>query len=82
MKAANRDLLVLSKRSLRNRKEMELEVEQLHKLLLHIESLENFCIANEIVDINRYKIIQDPIKISNLITQKKIKAFQFISNKN
>lgn len=82
MKSTKRDLLVLSKNASTNEREMELEVEKLHDMLLHVESVENFCQANEIIDINRYKIIQQPLKMKRIITRKKMKPFVFINNKN
>lgn len=82
MKSSKRDLLVLSKNVSIDKKEMELQVERLHDLLFHVESFDNFCIANEIIDINRYKIIQNPAKIRRIISQNKMKPFQFINNKN
>ena len=57
MKTTNRDLLVLTKTAITNKKEMDSEVEKLHLLLFHIESIDNFCIANEIIDVVAYKII-------------------------
>ncbi|MCW3109838.1 MAG: hypothetical protein JWQ09_4344 [Segetibacter sp.] len=82
MKSSKRDLLVLSKKDLTDHREMELEVEKLNNLLFTAESLENFCIANEIIDINKYKIIQHPLKIQRIISKNKMKPFQFINNKN
>jgi hypothetical protein len=81
MKTSNRDLLVLTKTAITNKKEMDSEVEKLHDLLFHIESIDNFCIANEIIDVDAYKIISNPTKIQKLIS-KKLKPFQFVSNKN
>lgn len=82
MKSAKRDLLVLSKNVSADKRQMELEVEKLHELLLHVESLENFCIANEIIDLNRYRIIENPIKIQRVVSKSKMKPFLFINNKN
>lgn len=82
MKSAKRDLLVLSKNNSANQREMELEVEKLHDLLFQAESLDNFCIANEIIDLNKYKIIDHPEKIQKIISTNKIKPFLFINNKN
>lgn len=82
MKSAKRDLLVLSKKDSTDQREMQLEVEKLHDLLFHFESLDNFCIANEVIDINRYKIVQHPLEVKKIITKNKVKAFQFINNKN
>lgn len=79
---SKRDLLVLSRKISINQKEMALEVEKLNDLLFHVESLENFCIANEIIDLNNYKIIDDSIKIRRIISKQHLKPFVFINNKN
>lgn len=79
---ANRDLLLLSKKAAPDPKELEHEVEQLHELLFIVESFPNFCIANEIIDLNRYKIIQKASRIERIIKGKSLKPFQFILNKN
>ncbi|MGI8637122.1 MAG: hypothetical protein ACR2KZ_17155 [Segetibacter sp.] len=81
MKSAKRDLLVLSKNASIDKHELEHEVEKLHELLFHVECLENFCIANEIIDLNKYRIINDPVRIERIISSK-MKPFQFINNKN
>ena len=81
MKTTNRDLLVLTKTAITNKKEMDSEVEKLHLLLFHIESIDNFCIANEIIDVDAYKIITNQTKIQKLI-KRKLKPFQFVNNKN
>lgn len=82
MKSVKRDLLVLSKKVSTDQRKMELEVEKLHNLLFHVESLDNFCIANEIIDLNNYRIIQNSTKIKKIISKNKVKPFQFINNKN
>lgn len=82
MRALSRDLLLLSRNKSINEKEMELEVEKLNKILMDVESITNFCTVNEIIDINLYKVIQNPVKIERIIRQKKLKPFQFINNKN
>jgi hypothetical protein len=78
----NRDLLLLSKKSSPNPKELEHEVEQLHELLFMVESFPNFCVANEILDLNNYKIIHKASRIEKIIKKNSLKPFQFISNKN
>ena len=82
MNSANRDILLLSKKRSGDKKEMELEVEKLHRLLFYVESMENFCIVNEIIDVNNYKIIRKPTKIEKIVRQTKLKPFVFINNKN
>ena len=78
----NRDLLVLTKRVTMNSTELEHEVELLVDLLVHVESMDSFCIANEVIDVNRYKIIQQPQFIKQVAGSKKLKPFVFISNRN
>lgn len=63
--------------------DIEREVMQLNKLLFKAERLDNFICAHEVLDINRYKIINNPVQIRKMIRQKKYeKAFIFFSNKN
>jgi hypothetical protein len=78
----NRDLLVLTKSLTMNRQQMDREIELLHELLLRTESIEAFCIANEVININIYKIIQKPYTIWKTARAKQLKRFVFICNKN
>ena len=82
MKTKNRDLLVLLKDDFRTEKAIENELERLNELLLKTETMINFCVANEILDFNRYRIYQEYNKILKVLNQDKLKPFQFICNKN
>lgn len=82
MKTKNRDLLVLLKDDFRTAQALENELEQLNELLLKTETISNFCIANEILDFNRYKIYQQYKRIVKVLNQDKLRPFQFICNKN
>ena len=82
MKAPNRDLLVLVKDEHMNEQLMEHELEQLNDLLFNFATIDNFCISHEILDMNRYKILNSAFAIQQIIRQKELKAFQFICNKN
>jgi hypothetical protein len=82
MKSPNRDLLVLLKDELMSQHSIEQEVELLHELLYRVESIDNFCIANEVIDLNRFKIIRKPHLILQVVRQHELKPFQFICNKN
>lgn len=82
MKSANRDLLVLSKNIAKDERELQLEVEKLNQILFHVEAIENLCLANEIIDINNYKILREPKKIKKVISNNRLKPFQFIHTKN
>lgn len=80
MKTGNRDLLVLPK-NMFTVQEMEHEIELLNELLYHVECFESFCTANEIIDINKYKIIQKPHLMQKAFKERS-KPFVFICNKN
>ncbi|HLL44268.1 MAG TPA: hypothetical protein VK369_14060 [Segetibacter sp.] len=82
MKSANRDLLVLSKNISTDEREMQLEVEKLNQILFQVEAIENLCLANEVIDINNYKILRKPKKIEKVISNNRLKPFQFIHTKN
>ncbi len=84
MKEANRDILVLTNQSDLSSRELEQQVAQLNALLYDVESWDSFCTANEIIDINRHRIISKPYLIQKAIvdTIKPEKAFVFINNKN
>ncbi len=82
MKACNRDLLVLVKDEHMNEKSMEHELEQLNDLLFHFETIESFCLAHEIFDINRHKTLCKRDNVQRIIREKELRAFFFICNKN
>ncbi|MDF2186889.1 hypothetical protein [Paraflavitalea sp. CAU 1676] len=82
MKTPNRDLLVLMKDEGLDKDAMENELEQLNQLLLYFETMDNFCMAHEVFDLNKYKIIRKPATIQKLINQPELKSFVFICNKN
>ena len=82
MNDANRDLLVLSRTAHMSAEERDREVTRLNNLLYHTENWESFCTANEILDINRHKIIQKPFLIQAKLREKKQKPFVFTNNKN
>ena len=82
MKTGNRDLLVLVKNTSISNDAMEREVDLLNIILYNVESLHSFCIANEVIDVNKYKIIQKPHLIQQAIREKSHKPFVFICNKN
>jgi N-acetylglucosamine-6-phosphate deacetylase len=82
MKTPNRDLLVLVKDNHLNKDAIEFELEQLNQLLLVFESMDNLCMAHEIFDLNKYKIIHKHGLVRQVMNQKELKPFVFISNKN
>ena len=82
MKTPDRDLLVLMKDEFATEQFMEQELEQLNSLLFHYETMDNFCIAHEVFDVNKYKIIRKSKTIQRIARQQELKPFQFLCNKN
>ena len=81
MNPLNIDLLVLNKSACMSSGDFEHEVDLLIDVLAHIENIDCFCVANEVIDINNYKIINKPHKVKRL-AYKKLKPFVFFCNKN
>ena len=82
MNDANRDLLVLAKTAHLSPEELDRQVTLLNTLLRLTENWETFCTANEILDINRGRIIQQPHQMQMILREKKEKPFVFTNNKN
>ena len=82
MNNANRDLLVLFNQELMTPQSIEHEVEMLHKLLYNIERVENLITAHEIIDLNKYKVSNNPLLLRKLFRQRELKRFVFLNCKN
>ena len=82
MKASNRDLLVLLKDESMSNQAIEQEVESLNELLHDVESAEEFCRVNEVIDMNRYKIHREQKSLVQVMYQPELKPFVFLSNMN
>ena len=82
MKTPNRDLLVLVKDDSYDKTSMENELEQLNRLLIHFETIDNICMAHEVFDMSRYRILYNPHQVEKHIQLKEIKPFIFICYKN
>ena len=82
MSNTNRDLLVLSKSLIHNEAALDYEVKCLHKILLEVENIFQFCIAHEVIDVNRYKIISKPFLVQQALEQRFKKPFVFMNCKN
>ncbi len=77
-----RDLLVLLNNDFKSQQAIDHEVEWLHDVLFHVESIQNFCIAHELIKVNRNQIINNREKIKKAVLKKTEKPFEFLSNKN
>lgn len=82
MNPQNRDLLVLTNKGTMNAMELEHEIELIIDILHKVENTHSFCVANEIIDLNRYRVIHKPNIMMSLIREKTLKPFIFICNKN
>ena len=76
----NRNLLVLLRNQFMSRQAIEQEVESINVILLQTESLQQFCIAHELVDRNR--ITSKSKKILMTIRISELKPFRFLICKN
>jgi hypothetical protein len=81
-KNQQRDLLVLINNEYHSQHAINHQVEWLHDVLFHVEAIDNFCIAHELINVNRHKIVSSPQKIKKEILRKKETAFVFLNNKN
>jgi hypothetical protein len=82
MKMPNRDLLVLMKDECLDEDAIQHELDQLNQLLISFDTMDNICPAHEIIDVNRYRIIDKPQQVAKIIEQEEMKPFIFISNRN
>lgn len=82
MKNANRDLLVLVKDAYTNQEAMQYELQQLNMLLVNFETLDSFCIAHEVFDIQKYRVLTKRSQLQKIIEKETLKPFVFICNKN
>ncbi len=78
----NRDLLVLFNQELMSPQAMEQEVNKLHELLFHVERTDNVAIAYELIDLNKYKIVQAHHLVKTHIRSRKEVPFVFLNNRN
>ena len=77
----NRDLLVLFKEK-SNPQSIEQEVELLHELLFYAEKVENLVSVYEVINVNKYKISSNKKLVRETLSNKILKPFVFLSNKN
>jgi len=82
MNRANRDLLILFNQELMTPQAMEHEVEMLHELLCTVERTENLVVAHELIDLNKYKIINKVLPLRTFFRKRESKPFVFLNCKN
>ena len=82
MNKPNRNLLVLFNQELMNPQAMEHEVDMLHELLYKVERLDNIVTAHEVINLNKFKVINKGSYLRKIIRQRELKPFVFLNNKN
>ena len=82
MNNLNRDLLVMFNQELMSPQAIEQQVELLHELLFSVERMENLAAAHEIIDLNKYKVINKSLILRNTIRTQVLKPFVFLNCKN
>lgn len=82
MNNLNRDLLVMFNQELMSPQAIEQQVELLHELLFSVERMENLAAAHEIIDLNKYKVINKTLIVRNTIRTQVLKPFVFLNCKN
>jgi hypothetical protein len=82
MKRQTRDLLLLRKDDVQDDKAIEMEITVLNDMLQNVETTAALCVAYELIDINRFKILHDQRSISKVLKPNALKPFQFLVNRN
>ena len=82
MKTPHHDLLVLTGEKTMNEQELEMQIRFLNDLLYNVEKKNAFCTANEILDVNKCRIVQKPHLVQQIISSDVLPPFVFINSKN
>lgn len=82
MKTPHHDLLVLTGEKAMNEQELEIQVRFLNDLLYNVEQTNVFYTANEILDVNKCKIVQKPTRVKQMMNSVSLPPFVFINGKN
>jgi hypothetical protein len=61
---------------------IENEVELLHELLFNVERLDNLVTVHEVIDLDKYKVIQKDALVRKVIRMQELKPFVFLNCKN
>lgn len=65
-----------------NPQSIEQEVELLHELLFYAEKVENLVSVYEVINVNKYKISSNRKMVRETLSNKILKPFVFLFNKN
>ncbi len=82
MNSENRNLFLFANKEKLLPEDLRKELLFLGRILYGSESYYNLAYSNEIIDINRRKIIRKHHLVHQILSEKREKAFVFIFNKN
>jgi hypothetical protein len=77
-----RDLFLVTKMDQISNAEVEKEMQLLNEILYGIESMHTFALVNEVLDMQKYKVIKKPHLVADAIRKQKFRPFVFLYNKN
>ena len=82
MNNPNRDLLLLFNQEIMSPQAIEQEVEFLHGLLYDVERIDSLVVAHELIDLNRYKVINKSMQLRTFFRKRELQPFEFLNCKN
>jgi len=82
MKRQNRDLIIMRKDDTGDAKNIEHEILSLNSMLQKVEASEGLYVSYELIDLNKFKIINKQHLISQALKLTSMKPFEFLINKN
>lgn len=82
MKKQTRDIILLRKDMAPDEQSIEREVVLLGSLLQTVETIDSLCVAYELIDLNRFKVVHDRTALGKVLKPNALKPFQFLFNRN
>jgi hypothetical protein len=78
----NRSLMLVASNLSHWSQNVSYELSCLHNLLYQVEHLNTYATVNEIIDINKYKVIRKKHLVMQILRAPYLKPFQFVCCKN
>lgn len=82
MKAPGRELVIVLPEGKQHNMVTEKQTLWLHELLNNVETLENYILAVEVVNLHRGGLTNNPIRLEFALRKKVLGPFEFILHKN
>jgi hypothetical protein len=78
----NRTLLLVADNANHSNVSIDVQLQWLHKVLYTVENINTYSEVNEIIDINRYKVIRKKHLVAQILRAPYMKPFEFVCCKN